>query len=194
MDINECVKRAKDGDIDAFEEIVKTYEKKIYNLALRYVSNSEDANDIAQDVFLRVYKSLNGFKEESAFSTWIYRVAVNVCIDYMRKNKKNNTVSLTKEDEDGEEEQIEIEDNSYSPEAVYDKTELRENIRNALDELSEDHRQVIILRDINGLNYDEIGKILDIGEGTVKSRIFRAREKTMPYFIKGWEHIRFCFV
>jgi len=177
LDINECVKHAKNGDIDAFEEIVKTYEKKIYNLALRYVGNSEDAYDVSQEVFIRVYKSINSFKEESSFSTWIYRVAVNICIDHMRKSKKSNTVSMTREDDEGNEEQMEIEDTSYSPEKVYDRIELRENIKNALDELSEDHRQVIILRDINGLNYEDIGRILDLGEGTVKSRIFRAREK-----------------
>ncbi len=177
MDINECVKRAKKGDIDAFEAIVKAYEKKIYNLALRYVNSNEDACDISQEIFIRIYKKISSFKEESSFSTWVYRVAVNACIDHIRKNKKNNTISLHKDNDDEDDEQIEIADTSYSPEIVYDKIELRESIKKAFNYLSEEHRQVIILRDINGFNYDDIGRILDISEGTVKSRIFRAREK-----------------
>lgn len=178
MDINEAVKRAKNGDINAFEIIVKTYEKKIYNLALRYNNNREDAFDISQEVFIKVFRSIGSFKEESSFSTWLYRVAVNVCIDYQRKNKKHsNSLSLTIRDDDGDEQQLEIEDISYSPETVYDRTELRESIGKALNMLSEEHKQVLILREINGLSYEEIAEVLSLEEGTVKSRIYRGREK-----------------
>ncbi|NLD86912.1 MAG: sigma-70 family RNA polymerase sigma factor [Clostridiales bacterium] len=178
LDINEAVKRAKNGDINAFEIIVKTYEKKIYNLALRYNNNREDAFDISQEVFIKVFRSIGSFKEESSFSTWLYRVAVNVCIDYQRKNKKHsNSLSLTIRDDDGDEQQLEIEDISYSPETVYDRTELRESIGKALNMLSEEHKQVLILREINGLSYEEIAEVLSLEEGTVKSRIYRGREK-----------------
>jgi len=169
------IRKAKNGDMAAFEFLVTAHEKKIYNMAYRYTGNVQDAEDITQEVFLRVFRSLSGFKEESSFSTWIYRITSNVCIDYSRKKpgKTGNLISIDSTDEEGHE--IQIRGEAFSPEEEYDKREIREAIADAILKLPDNHRQAIILRDINGLSYDEIAKILDISEGTVKSRIARAR-------------------
>lgn len=168
------VKDAKRGDARAFEAIVAEFEKKVYNLSLRFSGNEQDALDITQEVFIKVYSALPAFREQSSFSTWIYRITSNACIDYSRKNSKNSALSLSVDDEDHTEH--EIPDADYSPESVYDRKELREEIASAIVELPEMHRQILIMRDISGLSYAEIASILYLEEGTVKSRIARARE------------------
>lgn len=174
-DIN--VKRLKDGDAAEFERLVKICEKRVYNLALRYTNNEADAADIMQDVFLRVYRSLPDFKEESSVTTWVYRITVNTAIDLTRKKTRRRENSLTGYGEDDEAPERDIIDESFSPELHYEKTELREALGNAIAGLSEEHRKIIIMRDINGMSYSEIGEILSLGEGTVKSRLFRARDR-----------------
>jgi len=185
MSDGHIIARAKKGDIQAFEELVRTYEKKVYNLALRYTNNGQDAFDISQEVFLRVYRALSGFKEESSFSTWLYQIAVNTCIDAVRKTSRRNEQRLTRSDEDADgQRQNDIADLSYSPEVHYDRQETREAIRAGIAKLSEEHRQVVILRDVNDLSYEEIGNILSLEAGTVKSRLFRAREKLRSILLK----------
>ena len=164
----------KSGDIREFEKLVLLCEKRVYNLALRYANNESDAMDISQEVFLRVYRGLGNFKEESSITTWVYRITVNAAIDMVRKKERHIESSLTGYGEDEEKEQ-DIIDTSHSPELEYDKIELRETMNSAIKMLSEEHQQVIIMRDINGMNYTEISEILNIEEGTVKSRLFRAR-------------------
>ncbi len=174
-DIN--VKRLKDGDAAEFERLVKICEKRVYNLALRYTNNEADAADITQEVFLRVYRSLPDFKEESSVTTWVYRITVNTAIDLTRKKTRRRENSLTGYGEDDEAPERDIIDESFSPELHYEKMELREALGNAIAGLSEEHRKIIIMRDINGMSYSEIGEILSLGEGTVKSRLFRARDR-----------------
>lgn len=169
--------KARVGDIEAFEELIESYRKKVFNIALRMVGNREDASDLAQEVFIRIFKSLKSFKEESQFSTWVYRITTNVCLDHIRKNKKTNNVSL--------EEEIELSENSVkkqysdaspSPDIIAERNEVRRIISSAVRLLPEDHRSVIVLRDIQGFSYEEISKILNCPEGTVKSRLNRARQ------------------
>jgi RNA polymerase sigma-70 factor (ECF subfamily) len=143
-----------------------TYEKKVYSMALRMSGSAEDAFDLSQEIFLRIYRSIGLFKMESSVSTWIYRLSTNVCIDFLRRRKKRPETALISEQEDGEYEN-EIPDTRYSPESEYDKTELREQLSKALLCLSPEHRQIVVLRDINGLSYTEIADLLGIEEGTV---------------------------
>jgi len=171
----ELVVRAADGDASAFEEIVRQYEKKIYTYALRMSGSREDAYDLSQEIFLRTYKSLPFFKKEARFSTWLYRIAANVCIDFFRKQKKVEQTPLIEEDENGQTER-EIPDRRFDPETELEKRQLRESLEKALECLSEPHRQMIVMRDINGLSYAEIAETLELEEGTVKSRIARARD------------------
>ena len=171
------VKRLKAGDEAEFERLVQTCEKRVYNRALRYTNNEADAADIAQEVFLRVYRALPDFKEESAVTTWVYRITVNTAIDLTRKKTRRRENSLTGYGEDEETPELDIVDESFSPELEYEKAELRAALGHAIASLSEEHRKIIIMRDVNGMTYNEIGEILSLGEGTVKSRLFRARDR-----------------
>ena len=170
------VQKAKAGDRDAFAALVSAYECKIYNLALRYLGNREDAMDASQEVFLRVFRFLPGFQEESGFSTWIYRIGVNVCKDMLAKRAKRGELSLELPDEEEDYRTAEVADRRYDPEAIVEQADLRESLAEAIGQLPQQQREMIVLRDIQGLSYEEIGQVLSLEAGTVKSRLSRARE------------------
>lgn len=172
----DLVRLARAGDQSAFEALVTAYEKKIYNLSLRYLGNREDAMDASQEVFLRVYRFLNGFQEESSFSTWIYRIGVNVCKDILTQKKRRAEQSLEMQDEDDESRTVEIADERYDPEILYSGRELQDALCTAITELPPKLREILLLRDVHGLSYEEIGEALSLESGTVKSRLARARE------------------
>lgn len=172
------------GDTNAFEALVVAYQKQVYNLALRTVGNEEDAADMTQEVFLRAYRALGTFRGESKFSVWLYRLTSNICIDFIRSRAKKRTVSMTWTDEDGDDAgELEVPDERFSPEAQLERTLTRESVRRGLDSLSPQYREILLLREINGLSYDEIGEALGIEPGTVKSRIFRARKKLCDFLV-----------
>jgi RNA polymerase sigma-70 factor (ECF subfamily) len=183
-DETELVQLASNGSEQAFEQLVKLYEKRVYTMALRLVGNPDDAFDISQEAFIRVYRSLSGFKGEAKFSTWIYRIVSNLCIDFNRRSKRINQVSLEySDDEDSFE--ISIPDDRYDPEKELERSEITHAIENALTSLSDEHKQIFILRELNGLTYAEISEIMMLEEGTVKSRLFRAREKLRSALLAG---------
>lgn len=171
------LERSKAGDIAAFEKLIEVYQKKIYNLAYRMICNHDDAADIAQEALIRIFKSIANFKEQSSFSTWVYRITTNVCLDEIRKKKNRRVLSLDEEIrvDDGEM-QRQIMSDDPLPDEVVEREELRSIVNGAIDSLSEEQRLVITLRDIQGLSYDEIAEVLDCPSGTVKSRINRARQ------------------
>lgn len=173
------IKKAQSGDVSAFEKIVSEYQNVVYSVVYRYAENSEDAEDMSQEVFIKMFKNINSFQFKSKLSTWIYRVATNTCIDLVKKFKQDNTYSLDEgiESVDGEKNYIEISDVSMAPENVYGRYETRDVINQAIKNLNEEYRTVIILRDIEGLSYDEISEVLSCSVGTVKSRISRGRRK-----------------
>ena len=173
-----------DGDINAYELLVKEYEKNVYNLALRMVGNSEDAADMSQEAFIKAYNSLTSFRGDSRFSVWLYRIVSNVCLDYLRSRGRRQTVSLSTENDDGEDVEIDIADETQSPERLLDRRLTRDAVRRGLAALPPEHRQILLLREIQGLSYDEIADALGIEAGTVKSRIFRARKKLCAFLIK----------
>ena len=168
--------RAASGDRAAFEALVKAHEKSIYTLAFRMSRNREDAFDLSQEVFLRAYRALSGFKGQSAFSTWLYRLAYNLCLDHVRKMSRRQEVPLSTKTEDGTEKSMEWPDLRYSPESNWEKQELRAAIADAMERLTPEQRAVLTLREIQSLSYDEIGEVLALPAGTVKSRLARARE------------------
>lgn len=172
------------GDVNAFETLVLSYEKNVYNLALRMVKNSEDASDMAQEAFIRAYNSLASFRGESKFSVWLYRIVSNVCLDFLRSRSRHPTVSLSVENDEGEETELDIPDESQSPEALLGRRLTRDSVRRGLDALSEEYRQILLLREIQGLSYDEIAETLSMELGTVKSRIFRARKKLCDFLLR----------
>ena len=172
-----CIARTLKGDAEAFAPLVRAYEPGIYGLCFRMARNTEDAQDLTQEIFLRAYRALGGFRGESRFSVWLYRLGHNVCLDFLRRRKRQWEVSLTQTDEDGQEQELEIPDGRYEPDALLARAELRRAVRLGLMALPEDQRRILLLREIGGLRYDEIAAVLELEEGTVKSRIFRARKK-----------------
>lgn len=170
------IKKSKSGDVEAFEQLIFDYQKKAYNIALRIMGNQEDAKDMCQEAFIRIFKSIEGFKEQSSFSTWMYRIVTNVCLDEIRKKKKNDTVSLdnTFETQNGEV-HFETASDEDTPEEAFIRTEKRRIILKEINSLSEEYKTAIVLRDIQGFSYEEIANILCCSIGTVKSRINRGR-------------------
>ena len=177
------VRRVQDGDVNAFGDLVAAYEKNVYNLALRMTGSAQDAEDMAQEAFLKAYSSLAGFRGESKFSVWLYRIVSNVCLDFLHKKGKRQTVSLSAEDDDGEDVVLDVPDTAQSPEALLEKKLTRDAVRRGLASLPEDARQILLLREIQGLSYEEIGETLGLEAGTVKSRIFRARKKLCAFLL-----------
>lgn len=179
----DLVRAAQAGDDSAFEELVRTYEKKVYHLALRMCGNPDDAYEIAQEAFLSVWKGLKFFRGESSFSTWLYRLASNAAIDFLRREKRQSgpgDVSL-----DDEETYIEPADPRPTPQQQAERSEVRQVLAEGLNKLSPEHRQVLLLRELQGLSYEEIADTLDLDLGTVKSRIARAREKLRKYLLRS---------
>lgn len=173
-----------DGDVNAYELLVREYEKNVYNLALRMTGNREDASDMAQEAFIKAYNSLHTFRGDSKFSVWLYRIVSNVCLDFLRSRNRRPTVSLSMENDDGEEVELDVVDEAQSPENLLSRSLTRDAVRRGLQALPPDHRQILLLREIQGLSYDEIAETLRLEVGTVKSRIFRARKKLCAFLIK----------
>ena len=176
MTEQELVARARRGDESAFEALVPENEKRIYNLCRRLTGNQEDAAELTQEAFLNAWRGLGRFQGESSFSTWLYRLATNACIDFLRKEKRRQSLSMTVSLDDEEEaRQVELPDERYAPEGALERAEARRAVAEGLERLTLEHRQVLVMREIHGLSYAEIGQVLGLEEGTVKSRIARAR-------------------
>ncbi len=183
------VKKSQKGDYPSFEELVKRYERKIYNLAYRIMGNKEDASDVLQETFLQAFKKLSGFKGKAKFSTWLYRIAVNICLMKKRKGKRMETVSLDIPIFTKKEDEIKRElrdDWSDSPLATLENEEVKETLSQAIDSLPEEYRTVFLLRGLNGLSNEEVANVMKISLPAVKSRLHRARlflrDKLSQYF------------
>jgi len=173
----EIIQRVLGGDKNAFEGLVIENQKNVYNLALKMTRNEEDALDVAQEAFVKAFQQLGNFRGDSRFSVWLYRLTYNLCIDFLRKKPKTNIMSLNYEDESGETSPLEIPDLRDLPEDSVLRSELRKNITEGIKELPLKHREVITMREVTGMSYDEIAVTLNINVGTVKSRLARSRLK-----------------
>ena len=184
------VKRAVNGDADAFGTLVQKYESFVYNIAYNSIGNGDDAYDVSQEAFLKAYKAIKKFRGDCKFSTWLYKITVNASKDNLRGKSKRRAVSLsdwTDEDEGNETSYLykppDIIDESVgvNPEEALEHNEKIELVREAVASLSEDHRSIIVLRDIEGYSYEDISEMLNIEIGTVKSRLNRARASVKKY-------------
>ncbi|WP_243109359.1 RNA polymerase sigma factor [Anaerophilus nitritogenes] len=187
MQEKSLIHKSQQGHIESFENLIKNYQKLAFNIAYRMLGNIEDAKDATQDAFLKAYKNIDQFKEESTFSTWLYKIVTNTCLDVLRKKKKIKIYSYDQNIETEKGKVLrEIADEENTPEKIVEKNEIQKHMQQAIDSLSEHHRSVIILRDIQGFSYEEIAKILNCSKGTVKSRINRARQ-ALKKIIKSGE-------
>lgn len=177
----ELVRAAANGDEAAFAELVRMYENKAYHLALRMCGNAEDAADVAQDAFLAAWRGLPSFRGESNFSTWLYRLVSNASIDHLRRTKHQRaSVSL-----DDEELNLDAPDETPTPHEAAESADLCDAVAKGLTELSDDHRTVLVMREMQELSYEEIAHTLSLDLGTVKSRISRARSALRKILLRG---------
>ncbi|MXV15995.1 RNA polymerase sigma factor [Hufsiella ginkgonis] len=169
------VLRAKEGDQRAYAELMQRYKDAIYFMALKMLNNKDDAMDLAVETFGKAFENLDKYKPDFAFSTWLFRIATNSCIDFIRK-KKLNVVSLnTMVDDDGDDRPLQIKSDSLNPEESSIRKQQSKQLKMIVDNLPQRYRNLIVLRYYNELSYEEIARQLDLPLGTIKAQLFRAR-------------------
>lgn len=180
----ELVSRARAGDTAAFEQLMLDSQDRVYTLCLRMTGNREDALDLAQETFFNAWRGLGSFQGNSSFSTWVYRLASNACIDFLRKRKRRQQGESPHSLDDEEAPLPEPADPRGSPEEELERRELRRAVERGLQALPDHHRQVLVMRELSGMSYQEIGAVLDLDLGTVKSRIARARLALKKFLVQ----------
>lgn len=171
MEEKELIRACRSGDESAFEALIRMHENKVYTLCRRMCRDEDNALEAAQDTFLAVWRGIGSFREDSAFSTWLYRLATNACLDILRREKKHGGgVSL-----DDEETHLDLQDSAPQPEEALERSETQRIVREALYALPDGYREVLLLRETEQLSYQEISESTGLELGTVKSRINRAR-------------------
>jgi len=176
-DDRSLVRAAQGGDAQAFRALVERYQRRVYQLALGMVKDADEAMDITQETFVRVHRYLPSFKGDSSFFTWTYRIATNLCLDAARKRGRTERVELDESDAEIEAQMDPPSAALAGPHRAALNAELKSKIDEALDTLSENHRAILLLREVEGLSYEELAQTLGIRKGTVMSRLFHARLK-----------------
>jgi RNA polymerase sigma factor (sigma-70 family) len=178
----DLVERAQNGDTAAFDELVIKHSPKLYGLVYHMTSNHEDTNDVLQDVFAKAYRSLKRFRGNSAFYTWIYSIAVNMTLNFLKKRNRQRKFSLDDIDSNihNDKDFIELTAGT-TPDQEANLSELQQRLNEAMMQLSEDHRAVVTMFDIQGMPHAEISKILGVSEGTVRSRLFYAHRQLQTH-------------
>jgi RNA polymerase sigma-70 factor (ECF subfamily) len=182
LDDATLVKRSRRGDMAAYDELIRRYQERIYATIYHMTANHEDANDLAQETFIKAYQALRSFKGDSSFYTWIYRIAVNKTINFLKQRKHRVHMSLNDLDFNAEHDPDLVALISHkTPRRDINLSELQEKLNGAMQKLSETHRTVVALHDVQGLSHEEIGDIMDCNVGTVRSRLFYARQQLQAY-------------
>jgi len=174
----DLVERTKRGARDTFDALVEKYYKKIYNLAYRFVGDTEEANDLAQEIFAAAYQNLKKFRGDAKFSTWLFQIATNRGknrFKYLKRRGYFVNKGLTDNGDERETQQRSVPDVSTNPETMLASKQIQKIVQDAINELDPDHKEIVILRDIEGFSYEEIAQLLNLPEGTTKSRLHRAR-------------------
>lgn len=176
------VERAKNNDSAAYDQLIRRYQERIYALVYHMTSNHEDANDLVQETFIKAYNALKSFKGDSSFYTWVYRIAVNKTINFLKQRKNKVHMSLNDLDFNAEHDpDLVALISDKTPRRALNLSELQEKLNAAMQKLSEQHRMVVTLHDIQGLSHEEIGKIIGCNVGTVRSRLFYARQQLQGF-------------
>lgn len=176
------VRRAQAGELEAFEELVRRYQERIYATIYHMTANHEDASDLAQETFIKAYTALKTFKGQSSFFTWLYRIAINKTINFLKQHRHRIQMSLNDLDLNAEHDpEIVALISEKTPRREVNLVELQHRLNEALQKLSEVHRLVVILHDVQGLPHEEIAKIMDCNVGTVRSRLFYARQQLQAF-------------
>lgn len=179
---SDLVRRARNGDLSAYDELVRRYQERIYATIYHMTANHEDANDLAQDAFIKAYSALKSFKGGSTFYTWLYRIAVNKTINFLKQRKNKHHLSLNDLDFNAENDPDLVALISHkTPHRDASLSELQKKLNEALLKLSEPHRMVVVLHDVQGQSHDEIAEIMGCNIGTVRSRLFYARQQLQGY-------------
>jgi RNA polymerase sigma-70 factor (ECF subfamily) len=179
---DELVARTKDGDASAFDDLVRRYSPRVYGLVYNMTSNHEETNDLLQDIFLKAFRSIKGFRGDSSFYTWIHTIAANMTINFLKKRNRRRGFSLDDIDARIENDPDYIEATATTdPRREANLSELQKKLNEAMQKLSHDHRAVVTMFDIQGMPHAEIAKILGISEGTVRSRLFYAHRQLQNY-------------
>ena len=179
---SELVIRAKTGDLEAFDELIRRYQERIYATVYHMTSNHDDANDLAQEAFIKAFHALKSFKGDSSFFTWVYRIAINKTINFLKQRKNRIYLSINDMDNNAENDPEMVALVSHkTPQRDAGLAELQEKLNEAMLKLSDDHRLVVTLHDIQGLPHEEIGKIMECNVGTVRSRLFYARQQLQAH-------------
>jgi RNA polymerase sigma-70 factor (ECF subfamily) len=184
------IRRLQERDERAFEEVVRLYQNKVFNLVYRMIGSQEEAEDLAQEVFVTVFKSVDSFRGEAKFSTWLYRIAANHCKNRMKYLGRRSYKQTGELDEAAEREAQNAQPSALrpqvdGPDAVLEGLELERTVQRAMQALDPEHREAIVLRDIEDLSYEEIAEITGVELGTVKSRLHRARLQLKELMAKG---------
>jgi RNA polymerase sigma-70 factor (ECF subfamily) len=178
----DLVRRARRGDLVAYDDLVRRYQERIYATVYHMTANHEDANDLAQEAFIKAFQALRSFKGGSSFYTWVYRIAVNKTINFLKQRKNRAQMSLDDLDFNAEHDpDLVALISEKTPRREVGLAELQEKLNAAMQKLSEPHRLVVVLHDVQGLSHEEIGKIMDCNIGTVRSRLFYARQQLQGY-------------
>jgi len=186
--MNAVVTSAQQGDMQAFETLVLTYEQQVYALVLGIVKDENNAQDVTQDVFVKIHQRLGMFQGKSAFGTWLYRIAYNEALDFLRKEKRHKALSFDDlKPSNDDDSHWDVEDTNYSVSQNIEQNDLQRIVRESLQQVPEDYRLPLILHDMQKLTYEEIAEQLDCPVGTVKSRIFRARKIFRTYVLRNRE-------
>lgn len=176
------VQRAQRGDLAAYDEIVRRYQQRIYATIYHMTSNHEDAHDLAQETFIKAFQALKSFKGGASFYTWLYRIAVNKTINFLKQRRHRSHLSLNDLDVNAENDpDLVALVSDKTPRRETALTELQEKLNEAMQKLSESHRLVVTLHDVQGLPHEEIARIMDCNVGTVRSRLFYARQQLQGY-------------
>lgn len=176
------VRRAQRGDLDAYDELVRRYQERIYATLYHMTANHEDANDLAQETFIKAFQALPSFKGGSSFYTWVYRIAVNKTINFLKQRKNRTHMSLNDLDFNAEHDpDLVALISDKTPRRAANLSELQGKLNEAMLKLSEPHRLVVTLHDVQGLAHEEIAQIMDCNVGTVRSRLFYARQQLQAY-------------